>query len=289
MSRDAGEEDGGKKEDEDGDEKRGDYHRAALTIADGVLAFLLVVLFVRAFLPSRPLKLPTGASSAGVVLLGVFGFACGAVLGARPSLVERCRGTVRARAVDGLLVLGILLVASLVVLPASGVDLSVRALVLGFVGVILVGAAPLVALGGDGDRGLLVRRGFAAVVDGVPALALWYASVWMVFPVIAGRGLSGATWGEIFGVVLVLFFWSTAVRIPFEAYDGRSLGKHLVGVRVVDEEGNAPGARAALVRNVLRPVDSLPFGYFVGTSYAAGGDGRRIGDAVAGTRVERDD
>lgn len=44
-------------------------------------------------------------------------------------------------------------------------------------------------------------------------------------------------------------------------------------------------ARAVVVRNLLRPVDFLPFGYVVGTSYAASGDGRRVGDVFADTRV----
>jgi len=266
--------------------------RAALVVADGILAFLLVVAFVGTVLPSRPLNLPTGASGMGVAIIGVFGFACGAVLGERPGLVERCRSRRRERFVDALLVFGTLLVASLVVLPSLGVDLSVQALVLGVVGVALVSVAPLVALGGEGDdsdRGLLLRRAVAVGIDGIPAFALWYASVWVLLPSLGVPAPAGATWTEIVGVVVVLFFWSAVVRIPFEAYDGRSVGKRLAGVRVVDEDGESPGARAALVRNALRPVDSLPFGYVVGLSYATGGDGRRAGDAIAGTRVERSD
>lgn len=265
--------------------------RAALVVADGVLAFLLVVAFVGTVLPSRPLNLPTGASGMGVVLLGIFGFACGTVLGARPDLVERCHGTLRARAVDTLLVLGTLLVASLVVLPALGVDLSVQALILGVVGVTLVAVAPLVALGGDGDgdRGLLVRRALAVAVDGVAAFALWYVTVWILLPSLGRRTPAGATWSEIIGVVFVLFFWSAVIRIPFEAYDGRSVGKRLAGLRVVNEEGDAPSVGAIVVRNALRPVDSLPFGYVVGLSYATSGDGSRMGDAIAGTHVERND
>lgn len=261
--------------------------RAALVLADGILAFLLVVVFVETVLPSRPLNLPTGASSLGVVLIGIFGFACGAVLGTRPRLIERCRSWRSARLVDALLVVGTLFVASLVVVPALGVDLSVRALVLGVVGVALVSLAPIVALGSDSDRGLLLRRAVAVAVDGVPAFALWYASVWILLPSVGRPAPAGATWVEIVGTVLLLFFWSAVVRVPFEAYDGRSVGKRLAGVRVVDENGDAPTIVAAVVRNALRPVDSLPFGYVVGLSYAAGSEGRRVGDIFAETRVVR--
>ena len=264
--------------------------RAALVLADGVLAFLLVVVFVGTVLPSRPLNLPTGASSLGVVLIGVFGFACGAVLGTRTSLVERCGSRRKARLVDALLVVGTLFVASLVVLPAFDIDLSASSLVLGVVGVVLVSVAPVVAVGGegDGDRGLLLRRGIATVADGVPAFALWYASVWMLLPSLGQPAPTGATWTEIIAVIVVLFFWGAVVRVPLEAYDGRSVGKRLAGVRVVGEDGDTPGLRAVLVRNALRPIDSLPLGYIVGLSYAARSDGiRRIGDTFAGTRVVR--
>ena len=225
--------------------------RALLVVFDGVLGFLLVVGFVDTFLPSRPLALPTGASSLGVVLLGVFGFACGTVLGTRPRLVEGCGSRRKARLVDALLVVGTLLVASLVVLPAFGFVLSVQ-----------------------------------AVVDGVPAFALWYASVWILLPSFGQPAPTGATWGEIFAVVVFLFFWSAVVRVPFEAYDGRSLGKRLAGIHVVDENGEAPSFGSVVVRNALRPVDSLPFGYVLGATYSTE-DGQRIGDTVAGTRVVR--
>lgn len=264
--------------------------RAGLVLADGVLAFLLVVVFVGTVLPSRPLALPTGASSLGVVLIGIFGFACGTVLGTRPRLVERCESRWRARLVDAFLIFGTFFVASLVVVPALGVELSVRALVLGVVGVALVGVAPLVALGGEGDLGLLLRRALGATVDGFPAFALWYASIWTLLPSLGHAAPSGATWGEIVGVVVVLFLWSAVVRLPFEAYDGRSVGKRLAGLRVVDENGDAPTVGAVLVRNALRPVDSLPFGYVVGVSYAARSNERlRVGDAFAGTRVVRNE
>ena len=259
--------------------------RALLVVFDGVLGFLLVVGFVDTFLPSRPLALPTGASSLGVVLLGVFGFACGTVLGTRPRLVEGCGSRRKARLVDALLVVGTLLVASLVVLPSFGFVLSVQAVVVGVVGVALVSVAPLVAVDSD-EHGVLLRRGLATFVDGVPAFALWYASVWILLPSFGQPAPTGATWGEIFAVVVFLFFWSAVVRVPFEAYDGRSLGKRLAGIHVVDENGEAPSFGSVVVRNALRPVDSLPFGYVLGATYSTE-DGQRIGDTVAGTRVVR--
>jgi len=77
---------------------------------------------------------------------------------------------------------------------------------------------------------------------------------------------------------------SALVRIPFEAYNQQSVGKYAAGIRVVD--GAMPGVSAAVVRNLLYPVDSLPVGYVVGIGWAgAEGSGQRIGDTLAGMRV----
>ena len=69
----------------------------------------------------------------------------------------------------------------------------------------------------------------------------------------------------------------------FEILTGGTPGKRRAGIRIVDRNGNTPGVGALLVRNVLRPVDSLVF-------YAAGlasvlltRQAVRIGDLAAGT------
>lgn len=67
---------------------------------------------------------------------------------------------------------------------------------------------------------------------------------------------------------------------------GQSPGKRFLGVRVVCEDGRPIGWREAILRNLLRPADSLPFGYVVG-ALVMGLDprSRRIGDRLAGTVV----
>jgi uncharacterized RDD family membrane protein YckC len=79
---------------------------------------------------------------------------------------------------------------------------------------------------------------------------------------------------------------SALVRIPFEADNRQSVGKYAAGIRVVDGDGAMPGVSAAVVCNLLYPVDSLPVGYVVGIGWAgAEGSGQRIGDTLAGMRV----
>ena len=72
-----------------------------------------------------------------------------------------------------------------------------------------------------------------------------------------------------------------------EAATGMTLGKRMVGMRVVDEDRDLVGLGAAVVRNVLRVVDGLFF-YLVGALFAlASPRGQRLGDRAAHTLVVR--
>jgi uncharacterized RDD family membrane protein YckC len=68
---------------------------------------------------------------------------------------------------------------------------------------------------------------------------------------------------------------------------GMTLGKRMVGIRVVDEEGDFAGFGASIVRNLLRVVDGLFF-YLVGAIFALTSPrGQRLGDRPAHTLVAR--
>lgn len=72
-----------------------------------------------------------------------------------------------------------------------------------------------------------------------------------------------------------------------EALTGMTIGKRMVGIRVVDENGEHLSLTAAVVRNVLRLVDGFLF-YLVGAIFAlASPRGQRLGDRAAGTVVVR--
>jgi uncharacterized RDD family membrane protein YckC len=72
-----------------------------------------------------------------------------------------------------------------------------------------------------------------------------------------------------------------------EGMTGMTLGKRMVGIRVVDEEGDFAGFGAAIVRNLLRVVDGLFF-YLVGAIFALTSPrGQRLGDRAAHTLVVR--
>jgi uncharacterized RDD family membrane protein YckC len=75
--------------------------------------------------------------------------------------------------------------------------------------------------------------------------------------------------------------------IVCEAATGATLGKRMVGIRVVDEDGDRVTLGAAIIRNLLRLVDALFF-YLVGFLFAlTSSRGQRLGDRAAHTIVVR--
>jgi uncharacterized RDD family membrane protein YckC len=69
-------------------------------------------------------------------------------------------------------------------------------------------------------------------------------------------------------------------------WSGRTLGKKVVGLRVVREDGHPIDATAAVLRNLLRAADFLPFGYALGVVVMSRDRKfRRLGDLAAGTMV----
>jgi uncharacterized RDD family membrane protein YckC len=72
-----------------------------------------------------------------------------------------------------------------------------------------------------------------------------------------------------------------------EAATGATLGKRMVGIHVVGEDGEQLTFEASLVRNLVRLVDCLFF-YLVGGIFAlASPHGQRLGDRAAHTLVVR--
>ena len=75
--------------------------------------------------------------------------------------------------------------------------------------------------------------------------------------------------------------------IVCESATGATLGKRMVGIRVVGEDGEQVTFGAAVVRNLLRLVDAFFF-YLVGFFFAIlSTRGQRLGDRAAHTIVVR--
>jgi uncharacterized RDD family membrane protein YckC len=87
--------------------------------------------------------------------------------------------------------------------------------------------------------------------------------------------------------MLALFLVNWGYMVLFEVlHQGRTPGKQVMGLRVVHDDGTPVGWSASLLRNLLRFVDMLPFGYGVG-AFACLHHPRfkRLGDLASGTLV----
>jgi uncharacterized RDD family membrane protein YckC len=141
-----------------------------------------------------------------------------------------------------------------------------------------------------GQKDLLGRRSGAALID----VAL-LTGVFLIFSLTVGeiRTESGTKWGStaylnpawslVYLAVLLAYYF------VFEVAVGQTVGKRLLGLRVVRADGSRPSAAAIAVRTLLRLVDWLPALYLVGfiAMEATGERRQRLGDLAARTRVAR--
>lgn len=125
----------------------------------------------------------------------------------------------------------------------------------------------------------LGRRVVAALLDlGVGLVTGWFVAAFTGNLRESGYGLSGAL------AVLAVALWIAYYTVS-EARFGASLGKRLVGIKVVGEDGARLGLMGAVVRNVVRLVD-LWFFYLIGFVAAwASPRNQRLGDRLARTLV----
>lgn len=68
-------------------------------------------------------------------------------------------------------------------------------------------------------------------------------------------------------------------------FDGQSIGKRQLNIKVVRLDGTTPSLKAYLLRWVLRPVDILLYGSVAILCILIGRRGQRLGDMAAGTTV----
>jgi len=124
----------------------------------------------------------------------------------------------------------------------------------------------------------VLPRTVAWVIDFlVRVVALIVCSTLLAFLGATGQGLYLLAFFAVFWLYPILF---EVLR------DGQTIGKRVMGLRVIHANGTPVGWLASIVRNLLRTVDMLPICY--GFGFVAGlldPQGRRLGDMVAGTLV----
>jgi uncharacterized RDD family membrane protein YckC len=130
------------------------------------------------------------------------------------------------------------------------------------------------------------RRSVATLVD-----AILYLIVFVVVAVVSGnaRASGGSASASLSGApALILVILLFLYYIVLEAVLGATLGKLLLGLRVVNVDGSRIGWGASIIRNLLRIIDALPFFYLLGAILIWTSPQRqRLGDRVAKTVVVR--
>lgn len=113
------------------------------------------------------------------------------------------------------------------------------------------------------------------VVNGVGLLFSW------IFTKAPGFGIMLTTLAEF-----AIGFAYGALLEGF--WDGQTIGKRVLHLRVIDQTGLPLRVEQAAVRNLMRVVDALPFAYLIGgISVLSNPLMQRFGDRVAGTIVVR--
>ena len=143
------------------------------------------------------------------------------------------------------------------------------------------------AVGAHEDVHVTGRRVLAIIVDGL-LVGIPTSLISMLFfgtSSVYGSSTADASQVGFVSLSLVVFFLYYTL---LEGYLGQTVGKMLLGIKVVREDtGEVPGVGAAAIRTVLRLIDGL-FGYLVGfIAVLASAKRQRLGDMAAHTLVVR--
>src|SRR5258706_4883149 len=98
----------------------------------------------------------------------------------------------------------------------------------------------------------------------------------------------GGWFSAIFGLVAFLLFWG--YYIFFEMlWNGQSPGKRWAGLRVIRMDGTPVTLAESIIRNLVRLIDFMPFGYGVGVvTLFINDQAPRPGELAAGSLVIHD-
>jgi len=143
-----------------------------------------------------------------------------------------------------------------------------------------------------GDLGSRVVAGIVDyIIIGIIAGIL---SILVLLPVsvVTGPGMMsgfGLAWfSGMFAIMGIMWLLWLIYFTYFEGTSGQTIGKKLTHIRVIKEDGSRCDFDSALVRNILRIVDHLPFLYILGIILIAATEKKqRLGDMLAKTIVVR--
>lgn len=135
----------------------------------------------------------------------------------------------------------------------------------------------------------LWERFLALLVDGLLFCACFFPitriakGVWLMSP----RDHNWSRSWFIFDPLCLLFLVCMGLYfVLLEGWAGATLGKWVLGLRVIGPDGGRAGLWRGTLRNILRLVDGLPAFNLLGVILIQrSGERARFGDRIAGTRV----
>ena len=135
---------------------------------------------------------------------------------------------------------------------------------------------------------MVVRRGIAFLLDFLFLSIFFFPATYLY----SGKWVMGPEehlWGISDPICLVFLFIIFAYFIFMEAYVGWTVGKRILGMRVVDTDVSKIGLSKSITRNLLRLVDGLPAFNILGiVLIVTSPGGQRFGDRIAKTYVVKE-
>jgi len=138
----------------------------------------------------------------------------------------------------------------------------------------------------------IYARVLAWLIDFVVAMVRFWIGVWIatftsLVTSFAGDSVGGFGAAFLF-IAWFLIDWFYAIFLEM-IWSGQTVGKKLMGLRVIQESGVRVDPVQSAIRNLIRPVDRLPLTYLVGGVAALFSKShQRLGDMAAGTVVVRE-
>ncbi|HEX6922443.1 MAG TPA: RDD family protein [Bacillales bacterium] len=138
-------------------------------------------------------------------------------------------------------------------------------------------------LAGLGSRGaaLILDMLILLIGNGLLGLLLYFISknrLWFFF-------VDPALLLGLMIIALFVIYWGYFFVCEF-FFAGKTVGKRLIGIRVIQDNGHSLTLLSAFIRNLLRIIDMLPTAYFLGMIMVFfHPKHKRLGDVTAGTLV----
>ena len=133
----------------------------------------------------------------------------------------------------------------------------------------------------------VLRRGLAWILD-ILFLSIFFFPFTYLY---SGKWVMGSQehlWGITDPICLVFLLIIFTYFTVMEAYVGWTIGKVLLGMKVVDNKGSLIGLKKSATRNLLRMVDGLPAFNILGVVLITSSEkGQRFGDRIAKAYVTK--